>query len=151
MNKIKKPKAIGDLLKGFEVDKNKYVSREFQDYGFRLAEAMGDTKHASLYIKLAKDYPRARLEQAKNFVADANNVRSRPKLFMWKLKQIKDEKEKMKSVKVLVYGQVQGVGFRYWAKGRFKRLGIEGTVFNNEDGTVGAEFAGGKKVMSPAW
>ncbi|MBU1085615.1 MAG: hypothetical protein ABIJ43_03755 [Candidatus Beckwithbacteria bacterium] len=87
----KKPKAIGDLLKKYEVDdKNKYVSREFQDYGYRLAEEMDDVKHTSLYIKLAKDYPRGLLEQAKSFVTDASNVRSKPKLFMWKLKQIRD-------------------------------------------------------------
>ena len=90
----KKPKAIGDLLPKIDLEKNKYVSREFQDYGYRLAEDMGDVKHASLYIKLAKDYPRAWLEMAKNFVSDADNVRSKPKLFMWKLKQIKDEKGK---------------------------------------------------------
>ena len=91
----KKPKAVGDLLKKYQVDdKNKYISREFQDYGYRLAEEMGDTKQASLYIKLAKETPRAWLEQAKNFVKDAENVRSKPKLFMWKLKQIRNEKEK---------------------------------------------------------
>ena len=94
MKKLKKPKAVGDLLKKFDFDKNKYISREFQDYGYRLAEAMEDVKQASLYIKLAKEVPRAWLEQAKNFVKDASNVRSKPKLFMWKLKQIKDEKGK---------------------------------------------------------
>ena len=95
MSKKKKPRAVGDLLKKYQVDdKNKYISREFQDYGYRLAEAMGDVKQASLYIKLAKEIPRAWLEQAKNFVKDADNVRSKPKLFMWKLKQIKDEKGK---------------------------------------------------------
>ena len=95
MSKFKKPKAVGDLLSKYQVDdKNKYVSREFQDYGYRLAESMGDVKQASLYIKLAKEMPRAWLEQAKNFVKDADNVRSKPKLFMWKLKQIKDEKGK---------------------------------------------------------
>ena len=95
MSKKKKPRAVGDLLKKYQVDdKNKYISREFQDYGYRLAEEMGDVKQASLYIKLAKEIPRAWLEQAKNFVKDADNVRSKPKLFMWKLKQIKDEKGK---------------------------------------------------------
>jgi len=94
MKAKKKPKAIGDLLSGFDWDKKKYVSREFQDYGYRLAEEMGDVKHASLYIKLAKDMPRAFLEEAKNFVKGAENVRSKPRLFMWKLKEIRNEKEK---------------------------------------------------------
>lgn len=90
MSSFKKPKAVGDVLKDFKMDKNKYVSREFQDYGYRLAEEMGDVKQVSLYIKLAKDSPRAHLEQARSFVSDAKNVRSRPKLFMWKLKKLKD-------------------------------------------------------------
>jgi len=94
MKTKKKPKAIGDLLSGFDWDKKKYVSREFQDYGYRLAESMGDVKHASLYIKLAKDMPRAFLEEAKNFVKGAENVRSKPRLFMWKLKEIRNQKEK---------------------------------------------------------
>lgn len=89
-NMAKKPKALGELLKKFDYDKNKYISREFQDYGYRLAEEMDDVKQASLYIKLAKDKPRAWLEEAKRFVMGAEMVRSRPKLFMWKLKQIGD-------------------------------------------------------------
>ena len=59
MKSKKKPKAIGQLLAGFDWDKKKYISREFQDYGYRLAEEMDDVKQASLYIKLAKDMPRA--------------------------------------------------------------------------------------------
>ncbi len=47
----------------------------------------------------------------------------------------------MPTTKLLISGQVQGVGFRYWAKGKFNELGIEGKVWNNDDGTVGAEFA----------
>ena len=40
-------------------------------------------------------------------------------------------------VRLVISGQVQGVGFRYWARGKFKELGIEGEVWNNDDGTVG--------------
>lgn len=95
MSKTRKPKAVGQILKKYQVDdKNKYISREFQDYGYRLAEALDDVKQASLYIKLAKEMSRAWLEEAKNFVKDAKNVRSKPKLFMWKLKQIKGEKNR---------------------------------------------------------
>ena len=94
MRKKKQPKAVGQLLAGFDWDKKKYISREFQDYGYRLSEDMDDVKHASLYIKLAKDMQRAYLEMARNFVKDANNVRSKPRLFMWKLKEIRKEKEK---------------------------------------------------------
>ena len=51
----------------------------------------------------------------------------------------------MNKIKVLVHGQVQGVGFRYWVRRKYEKLGIVGEVFNNEDGTVGAEFEGDEK------
>ena len=47
----------------------------------------------------------------------------------------------MPATKVIIYGRVQGVGFRYWLRGKFKQLGIEGDVWNNDDGTVGVEFS----------
>jgi len=68
-----------------------YVSREFQDFGLRLAYELNDMKNKSLYIKLAKITPRHILEEAKNAVKDSSNVRSKAKLFMWKLTQIKKE------------------------------------------------------------
>ena len=68
-----------------------YVSREFQDFGLRLARELNDMKNKSLYIKLAKTVPRHILEEAKNSIKDASNVRSKAKLFMWKLAQIKKE------------------------------------------------------------
>ena len=94
MSKKSKPQSIKQVLKKFEWDKKKYISREFQDYGCRLAHAMDDEKHVSLYIKLAKEVDRALLEKAKNFVKGAYNVKSKPKLFMWKLKQLRDDKTK---------------------------------------------------------
>jgi len=38
---------------------------------------------------LAKNMPRQDLENAKNFVTDAYQVKNKAKLFMWKLKEIK--------------------------------------------------------------
>ena len=70
------------------VDKNKYVTREFQDFGYRLAMELGDEKHKALYIKMAKTFDRAILEQAKRFVIDSN-ADSRGALFMWKVKELK--------------------------------------------------------------
>lgn len=70
------------------VDRNKYVSREFQDYGYRLAAKLGDLKHKSLYMKLAKTCDRAILEACKRFVMDSN-ADNPGALFMWKLKQLK--------------------------------------------------------------
>jgi hypothetical protein len=86
---------VGDLLKKYEkVEEDKYISREFQQYGYELAEELGDLKHKSLYIKLAKTTPRGYIEAARNFVKDAHNAKSKGRLFMWKLKQIKEEKKK---------------------------------------------------------
>ena len=83
---------LGDVLKGFKVDEDKYVSYEFQKYGYELAKELRDLKNVSLYIKLAKETPRGLIETARSFVKDAANVKSYPALFMWKLKQLKDAK-----------------------------------------------------------
>lgn len=83
-------KPIRELLDSFDFNRDKYVSREFQKYGYDLAQEFDDFKHKSLYIKLAKETPRYLLEQARNFVKDAK-ANSRARLFMWKLKQLKKE------------------------------------------------------------
>jgi len=88
--------SVGDILTGFDRKEKKYISREFQDYGYRLAEALGDLKHRSLYIKLAKETPRRFLEEAKNFVKDASRVRNKARLFMWKLGELKKEQKDKK-------------------------------------------------------
>ena len=88
---------IGDVLKKFHKDEDKYISREFQKYGYDLAEELGDLKRVSLYIKLAKETPRGFLEAAKNFVKDAYNVKSKGRLFMWKLKELKTQSSNVKS------------------------------------------------------
>ena len=88
----RKMEPIKEILKSFDRFQDKYISREFQDYGYRLAEELGDLKHKALYIKLAKELPRPILEQARNFVKDADNVYHPAKLFMWKLKKLKEKK-----------------------------------------------------------
>lgn len=81
---------VSDILKKFKSDEDKYISREFQKYGYELADELGDLKNRSLYIKLAKETPRGLLETARNFVKDAYQVKSRPRLFMWKLAQLRN-------------------------------------------------------------
>lgn len=58
----------------------------------------------------------------------------------------------MPTTKVVISGQVQGVGFRYWIRGKFNELGIEGDAWNNDDGSVGVKITSGsepevKKLM----
>lgn len=91
---------IGDIVNKFKLDNtDKYISREFQKYAYELAEELGDLAHKSLYMRLAKSTPRVLLEKARSFVKDAQNARSKGKLFMWKLKELKNlqkvEKEKV--------------------------------------------------------
>ena len=99
---------IGGLIDKFKLDnkdkqslsfgtRDKYVSREFQKYGYDLAQELGHPQGVSMYIKLAKITPRGLMESARSFVRDATNARSKSRLFMWKLKQLKDE-SKNKSI-----------------------------------------------------
>ncbi|MDD4135489.1 MAG: hypothetical protein PHN66_00270 [Candidatus Shapirobacteria bacterium] len=91
------PTAIGDQLFKFKETLNqrqKYVKNEFQSYGLELAKELGDWKNKSLYLRLAKTVDRKILEQARYFVKDQNpgTIKTPYKLFMWKLRQIKENK-----------------------------------------------------------
>lgn len=66
-------------------DSHRHITREFQAYGVFLSETLSDQKHKSLYIKLAKEIKREKLEKALNFAIDYPSARRRAKLFMWKL------------------------------------------------------------------
>jgi hypothetical protein len=79
--------SIADILKKFNPKEDKYISREFQTFAVHLAEKLEDTKHKSLYMKLAKTIPRPQLEEALRFVVDSK-ARNKGALFMWKLKEI---------------------------------------------------------------
>lgn len=82
-----KIQTVGDILTKFNPLEDKYISREFQSYGYYLAEELNDLKHKSLYIKLSKTIPRPLLEKALSFTQDAK-VRRKGALFMWKLKEL---------------------------------------------------------------
>ncbi|OGM16499.1 hypothetical protein A2V56_04745 [Candidatus Woesebacteria bacterium RBG_19FT_COMBO_42_9] len=92
MQRNKPLTSIGEVLSKYKLDdSDKYISREFQKYAFDLAEELGDMDHKSLYMKLAKETPRILLEKARSFVKDAENARSKGRLFMWKLGELKKE------------------------------------------------------------
>lgn len=89
-------KSISKVLeetKGLKRPKN--ISTEFQQYGVFLADQLGDVKRYSLYIKLAKTMPRHILDEALTYTKGYTQAKSKAKIFMWRLKQLKDlEKEK---------------------------------------------------------
>lgn len=85
---------LASLFDQFQLeDKGGYITQEFQDYGYRLALALNDLKHKSLYIKMAKEEDRKLLERALTFVSDADHAQNKARLFMWKVKQLKTEQE----------------------------------------------------------
>lgn len=73
-------------------DRPKNISKEFQMYGVYLAESLDDTKHYSLYIKLAKEVDRKLLEEALNFTKGYYGAKNKAKVFMWKLQQLRSGK-----------------------------------------------------------
>ena len=90
--------TTADLLAKYQVQEtNKHIAHEFQSFGCHLANQLADRPHTALYIKLAKNTPRSLLERALSFVSDADHAKSKARLFMWKLGQLKVElKEKAK-------------------------------------------------------
>lgn len=70
-------------------DRPKNIAYEFQEYGVYLAESLQDTKHYSLYIKLAKQLPRNMLEDALNFTKGYYSAKSKAKVFMWRLQELR--------------------------------------------------------------
>ncbi|KKQ92710.1 MAG: hypothetical protein UT17_C0001G0089 [Candidatus Woesebacteria bacterium GW2011_GWB1_39_10] len=90
MQNKKQLTSVGDILGKYKLDdKNKTVSREFQLYAYDLAVELNDLEHKSLYMRLAKNTPRGLMEASRSFVKDAANARSKGRLFMWKLAQLK--------------------------------------------------------------
>ncbi len=67
----------------------KNLTKEFQVYGVFLAECLDDTKHYSLYIKLAKEVNRNLLEEALNYTKSYYGAKNKARVFMWRLKQLR--------------------------------------------------------------
>ncbi len=97
MSDPKKFVPLADLFSQFSLeDKGGYITQEFQDFGYRLAVELEDMTHKSLYMRLAKTIDRALLEQALSFVSDAQSAKSKARLFMWKLSQLRKTKKPLK-------------------------------------------------------
>ena len=85
-------KKVSDIIQGRKFSRDYRCSHEFQAYGNRLAEELGDKKHRTLYIKLAKTEDRNILEEARVSVISSRKATTKGKLFMWKVGQIKKER-----------------------------------------------------------
>ena len=83
---------ISKILDKYQVDpdKQRRISREWQDYAYRLALELDDKAHTSLYMRLCKNTPRPILEEARTFIKGATNAKSKGRLFMWKVKELKE-------------------------------------------------------------
>lgn len=79
-------KAIAEVR---HKDRPKNIAHEFQFYGCFLAESLDDTKHYSLYIKLAKEIDRKLLEEALNYTKGYYKAKNKGRVFMWRLSQLK--------------------------------------------------------------
>jgi hypothetical protein len=91
-----KPTGIAAQLELYQETikkRQKYVKMEYQAYGLELAKELHDWKSRSLYIRLAKNTDRNILEQARYFVKDqtVGTIKTPYKLFMWKLRQLKEK------------------------------------------------------------
>lgn len=53
----------------------------------------------------------------------------------------------MLTIRIVLSGRVQGVGFRAWTERRARELGLSGWVRNLRDGTVEALFHGPDDVV----
>jgi hypothetical protein len=82
-------RALKEILSTRDPKKGKYSKHEHQVYGYYLATILDDLAHTALYIKLAKEVSRDLLEKALAFVKDSK-ARSRGRLFMWKLKELRN-------------------------------------------------------------
>ena len=96
--KKKAVKSIKDLIGSNEwIEKleksTKYVTTEHQNFGLILADKLNDKKRLPMYIRLAKEEYRPILEKALSFVSDYPRAKSKSALFMWKLKELRKERE----------------------------------------------------------
>ena len=83
-------KSLGQILININgKDSGKYLTHEWQLFGYRLCMWLGDPKRISYYMKLAKNEDRVILERAWDFVKESANAKSRAALFMWKLKELR--------------------------------------------------------------
>lgn len=91
-SKKTQPVSAQSLFANYQLqDKGGYITQEFQDFGYRMAMELNDMAHKSLYMRMAKREDRGLLEKALSFVSDSQ-AKSKARLFMWKVKELKKSK-----------------------------------------------------------
>jgi hypothetical protein len=90
-------KKIDEILRSKGLKRDTRNTYEFQAYGNRLAEELGDMKHRALYIKLAKTVDRNLLEKAREHCLASERAVTKGRLFMWKLEQLKKDTNALKN------------------------------------------------------
>ncbi|PIS21719.1 hypothetical protein COY33_02665 [candidate division WWE3 bacterium CG_4_10_14_0_2_um_filter_42_7] len=89
------PQSIEELLRDRDPRKGSYAKYEWQAFGYELMRKLDDPKHRGIYMRLSKNEDRSLLMKALETAIDGN-PRSRARVFMWKLKELrklKKEKE----------------------------------------------------------
>jgi len=71
----------------------KYVKYDFQELGLMIAKKLNDENRKSFYIKLAKYENRELLMDAFTYTLYSNNKNSLAKLFLWKLRELRQTKK----------------------------------------------------------
>jgi hypothetical protein len=79
------------ILKRLDAEEHhRYITQEFQDYGYRLSVDLGEVSRKAMYIKMAKNKPRELLERARSYVIDYPQAKNKGKLFLWKVKELEN-------------------------------------------------------------
>jgi len=89
------PQSIEELLRDRDPRKGSYAKYEWQAFGYELMRKLDDPKHRGIYMRLSKNEDRSLLMKALETAIDGN-PRSRARVFMWKIKELrklKKEKE----------------------------------------------------------
>lgn len=81
---------LHNTIAGSKDSTKRKAKNEFQAYAYRLASDLNDLNRLTIYLKLSKMLDRSLLESAYSFVADASTS-EKGKLFLWKLKKIREE------------------------------------------------------------
>ncbi len=73
------------------------AAHEFQAYAYKLASDLNDLANLKIYLRLARSIDRVILERVYSFVADITEENKGP-LYLWKLKQVRQELDRKKTM-----------------------------------------------------